>query len=602
MISEFLKQILSARYGKDVRQSIHDSIKELNEVAVTAQGSATVNAQTAITKANEALKASQEAIESAKQAKAYADNAQAVAGVTVATQDTAGLVKGGENHIGLDGTLELVVKTTEASMPNSRKGGLGIDEIGGVSKQDAVPTPDVPQEIKKSVVSKIWTHGKNFLNNTITSTTYKNITYTVNADKSITMNGEATERVDRTLGTAFLKKGVTYKVKGMEGASTTTFAIWNNASGSIYSNTKSFSVEEDGEYDFKLIVFAGAKVSNATIQPMIYEASIAGDTYEPYTESAITLSQPIELYGIGDAQDVIEGGKNKKRIERVTVNALSNWDSNYLYGRTYLEDGIVANTGWSSLYKNAISNMFAKDNSVNSMRSDKTLDGFALMSTDTKACGLLIRISGIEQTLEAYNAFLAKTPFEVVFERATEKVTDLPLADQIALNSLATFDGATHIEFDSEVQPTFKGKYGTSLVGGIALEAYNKAHTHSRTVLWTNSDKTQPIEASTVLLPLSLEAYEQYEFYLITYCDSTATSNSAKQVLMARAEGFGNGNNVRLEAVIKEGDTYHQHERTLAYSYDSNAFVAAQCTYLDASFKAQTVNDKLIPYQIIGIR
>lgn len=124
----------------------------------------------------------------------------------------------------------------------------------------------------------------------------------------------------------------------------------------------------------------------------------------------------------------------------------------------------------------------------------------------------------------------------------------------------------------------------------------------SRIVLWTNSDKTQPMEANTVLFPFSVDDYEQYEFYLVTYCDSTTSENSPKQLLMARSDGVGNGNNVRLNAVIKEGTTYHYHERTLAYSYGSNAFVVAQCTYIDANFNAQTTNDKLIPYQIVGIR
>lgn len=46
-ISEFLKNILSARYGKDVRQSIHDAIVEIDSVADTAQTSASKSAESA---------------------------------------------------------------------------------------------------------------------------------------------------------------------------------------------------------------------------------------------------------------------------------------------------------------------------------------------------------------------------------------------------------------------------------------------------------------------------------------------------------------------------------------------------------------------------
>lgn len=46
-ITEELEQIMSARYGKDVRQSIHDAIEKVDEVADTAQDSATAKAEEA---------------------------------------------------------------------------------------------------------------------------------------------------------------------------------------------------------------------------------------------------------------------------------------------------------------------------------------------------------------------------------------------------------------------------------------------------------------------------------------------------------------------------------------------------------------------------
>lgn len=46
-IGHFLEQIMLARYGKDVRQSIHDAIEEVDRVADTAQDSATASAASA---------------------------------------------------------------------------------------------------------------------------------------------------------------------------------------------------------------------------------------------------------------------------------------------------------------------------------------------------------------------------------------------------------------------------------------------------------------------------------------------------------------------------------------------------------------------------
>lgn len=583
-VSECLKQILSARYGKDVRQSIHDGIKELDEVARTAQGSATLSAQTAIEKANEALTASQAAIESAQQAKAYSDNAQAVAGVQVATQDNAGLVKGGENHIGLDGTLELVVKTTETSMPNSRKGRLAVDEIGGVCVQDNIPSSDYPQEIKKSVVSEIRTHGKNFLNARLNVEIGSNDMYLIG------------NIVENETYTFYLKQQVT-QLQADRPTAQHYYWFLDKDNKVIQQGTVCYftfgSVNQIMEQSTLLTAPSGAKhlrldlgtyFTNSNTKVKTIEAQVEVGKkftgYEPYTEYSITLSQPIDLNATGNVQDVID-------VEHGAIirNA----------GELDLEDLTWTRDEEYNLW---ISSGFNKAKNDTILMCETI--PYARCTTGNAVIGTRIN--------SPYNIWVRNGSTEIspsgkaIYELATPTTEELPIADQIALNSLKTFEGVTYIEFVSEVQPTFKGKYGASLVGGIALEAYNQAHTHSRTVLWTNSDKTKPIEARTVLLPLSLDDYEQYEFYLVTYCNSTASEFAEKQVLMARAAGTYNGNNVILGAVIKEGDTYHQHERNLAYSFDSNAFTVAQCTYLDASFKAQAAHDKLIPYQIIGIK
>lgn len=78
-ISHFLEQIMMARYGKDVRQSIHDAIQEIDAVADTAQNSATASAKEAADTLNmtvavaESTKESEtNAAESAVEAESYA--------------------------------------------------------------------------------------------------------------------------------------------------------------------------------------------------------------------------------------------------------------------------------------------------------------------------------------------------------------------------------------------------------------------------------------------------------------------------------------------------------------------------------------------------
>lgn len=461
MISEYLRQILSARYGKDVRQSIHDSIKELNEVAVTAQGSATVNAQTAITKANEALAASQAAIESAKQAKAYADNAQAVAGVTVATQDTAGLVKGGENHIALDGTLELVVKTTETSMPNSRKGRVEVVEIGGVSKQDNIPSPELIQEVKKSVVSGIKTHGKNFLKNTQEEEIVLNGgTFTVNDDGSVTVNGTFTADTNYNIvnENVPMRDGLytnLIKLSGEFNGTITHIAFDKQYIGGVVRTMGNASpLNSTLKYNrYRMSITSGTVCNNLVVGFMVAEDA---STYEPYKESSFTFSNPIDLYGIGDVQDVIVRKDGVFGVEQK-------------YGTTDLTGATWAKNEATKYYTSLDDEKYKRNNSATIMcdrlvSGNGSGNGVSINNYGKIRINIVTEDDTVESVTEAMNGAV------VVAELAEYIFTPLPIADQIALNSLATFDGATYIEFDSEVQPTFKGNYGASLVGGAALE------------------------------------------------------------------------------------------------------------------------------------
>lgn len=100
----------------------------------------------------EYARASEESAKNAKRseerAKMYAENASAVSGIEIASKDRAGIIKGGDNHIAEDGTLELTRTTTSRTLTDSYAGGLKINEIVGASEQSENPTPEYPQPIK----------------------------------------------------------------------------------------------------------------------------------------------------------------------------------------------------------------------------------------------------------------------------------------------------------------------------------------------------------------------------------------------------------------------------------------------------------------------
>lgn len=75
-IQTLLQKILSARYGKDVRQSIHDAIEEIDKVADTAQESATKAAESAANSATMASEYENKAEQYKNEAKQFRDEAE----------------------------------------------------------------------------------------------------------------------------------------------------------------------------------------------------------------------------------------------------------------------------------------------------------------------------------------------------------------------------------------------------------------------------------------------------------------------------------------------------------------------------------------------
>lgn len=327
------------------------------------------------------------------------------------------------------------------------------------------PNPSYPQEIKKTVVSEIVTHGKNFLNARL------NVEFTTN-DVYLLDN-----IVEGETYTVYIKQQVTELQADFPSAQH-HYWFWDKDKKIIKNGIVcrlSFDATNQTKEEMQTLVAPlGAKYlrldlgtyyGSSTTKIKNIECQVEkGDTftgYEPYTESAIALSQPIELYGIGDVQDVIEGGKVKRRIASVILNGndSENWAvdaSRHLFYTFAVSNYCKVNTL-------PICTHYAQANAPDDYSQDMT-------------CGInankIIWLSHQSiDTLDNYKVWLAENPITVFYELAEETTEELPLADQIALNSLATHDGITYLEFDSEIEPTFKGEYGTSKVGGYTLEA-----------------------------------------------------------------------------------------------------------------------------------
>lgn len=352
----------------------------------------------------------------------------------------------------------LIVNATDLSaiMVNAGTSALPWEPYtGGIPS----PNPSYPQEIKKTVVSEIKTHGVQFFNKSteIAGAGLQTDTGKVNQNNPSWVTSEYIA----------IKELTDYCIS----QSTDAYFQYNLC---FYDYQKNFVGSlKASKSGIKKYAFVTPK--NAIYTRFAYSVTVNGNAvdrgnimlnvgtdalpYEPYTESVITLSKPIELYGIGDVQDVIEGGKILRRFGARIYDGDENWKtSSALAGRYYVE-GSGATSESNALCSCAKFLYLYSSSSVNECFFSTSVSGRFIVNTDF-------------ETVEEWKAHLASNPMTVVYEMAEETTEDLPLSDQIALNSLATYDGITYLEFDSEIEPTFKGRYGASEVGGVASEAY----------------------------------------------------------------------------------------------------------------------------------
>lgn len=131
--------------------------------------------------------------------------------------------------------------------------------------------------------------GKNYVDITINTQTDSGITFTVNADKSITINGTSTRTgaMFLRIGPNIILQAGTYTLSNSNAnASTDTFLFLDDARkfNTIATSTKTFA--QKTEIHPYIRIAAGATIDNQTIYPMIEKGPIVTD-YVPYKSIAI---------------------------------------------------------------------------------------------------------------------------------------------------------------------------------------------------------------------------------------------------------------------------------------------------------------------------
>lgn len=134
--------------------------------------------------------------------------------------------------------------------------------------------------------------GKNLLENTATTVTKNGGTFTVNADKSVTVKGTFTASTEFFIGNTTVKEG-TYIINGSP-ANNGTYGLrlYNGAShvATDIGSGKAYTVTNETTLRSSIYIGNGATL-NTTFYPMLRKADITDDTYEPYC-GGITSPNP----------------------------------------------------------------------------------------------------------------------------------------------------------------------------------------------------------------------------------------------------------------------------------------------------------------------
>lgn len=316
----------------------------------------------------------------------------------------------------------------------------------------ASPNPDYPQEIKSlgdNGTIEVKTVGKNLFRNTLTTHTYNGLTFTVNDDKSVTVNGTATIDTWMNVGYANVDNSKKYSLSGCPTGGNWGkygFIIDSNGVARDYGNGAILVPSVTGKANFILAVWGGVTVSNLKFYPQLELGEIS-TPYEPYTETTALIPIDAPFYD-GDYIEVYADGSGK--IVRNSYAYSVNGDNVYFHDEWgNSSDNSVNFTLTKAPYKpksdgKQYANWLQHCTSDNAMWNDQTYTGFFVQSKND----VRVRISGYGNDKTTITEMFNTNPLFIVYEM-DESIIEPLTAEQVAeFKKLRTFNEVTHINAD----------------------------------------------------------------------------------------------------------------------------------------------------------
>lgn len=294
------------------QQTAEQSIATKHGEAVQAVEQAQSTAETAINaKQAESVNAVETAKEEATQA-IETGKTEAVTAIETAKDEAIEEIE--NTGVPLEDIEKLAIKETAQGNPTIINDGadwrLQSLNVYGQSSQDGEPSPDNPVEIISKEVSEIEVTGASLITYPFRmgTQTIKGVTFTVNDDQSVTING-----ANDGTGDSVITINSNIRFKKGNAISTGLIADKDDANvhvnaydvGNIGTNSKvenKIVGSDSNNYVILLVVKSGATIDNVTVKFMRnYGATLL--PYEPYKSQTITLSEPITLRGVPVASD-----------------------------------------------------------------------------------------------------------------------------------------------------------------------------------------------------------------------------------------------------------------------------------------------------------
>lgn len=235
-------------------------------------------------------------------------------------------------------------------------------------------------------VDSVQVSGNNlFVNNAVTETK-SGITFTVNTDRSITVNGTASTSAsvaqytgyNLTLPDGGYALSGTSSLTGVEVGARIKRANGDNEWFTVdsYLHTRTFNIATgDIIVSFYVLVRAGQTADNVTVYPMLNVGSTALP-YEPYNGSITQLPIPRPLRRVGDVRDVCQTRVKSVYDKRIVLDGSESWTLGSA-GTTYwtLVDDIASGNHIASSYLNAYENdaLFGPKVGIAANSNDKTI-------------------------------------------------------------------------------------------------------------------------------------------------------------------------------------------------------------------------------------